>query len=517
MRYPIGVQDFEKIRERELVYIDKTDLVYELSRESVCFLSRPRRFGKSLLISTLNAYFSGKKELFKGLKLDSLEKDWEEYPVFIIDFAAGDYTKTDFLERRLEEILANWEKQYGKDIDNTTLEGRFLHVLSAAEEKTGHKAVVLIDEYDKPMLDVLGTETEEINRNILKGFYGTFKAADSHLRFVLLTGVTKFSQISVFSGFKQPNDISMDSKYDSLCGITEDELEQFFAEPIVEMAKVYNYTVDDMKEKLKKQYDGYHFSGAMTDVYNPFSLINAFDKGKIDNYWYRSGTPTYLVKLLEGHNVNLQRLIGRNYESDYFVDYRADVEDPLAMLYQSGYLTIKGYDREYEEYRLDFPNIEVRKGFMTLTANSYFGKLEDRPDSWVVGIDKMLKKCDLDGVRDAFTSFLASIPYEANKDERAKDFETHFSYTFYIINRLLGCYTTLIEKQNSKGRADVIIETDNDIFIFEFKLDGTAEEALAQIEEKQYAIPYLADSRSLHKVGVNISSESRTVDEWIEK
>ncbi|MDY3796809.1 MAG: AAA family ATPase [Agathobacter sp.] len=515
MLYPISIQTFEKIRERDYIYVDKTDLVYELAQENVCFLSRPRRFGKSLLISTLEAYFLGKKDLFQGLKMESLENDWEEYPVFRIDFADGDYSRSELLEKKLEEYVASWEKIYGKSEIYETLTGRFKYVLEEATKQTGHKAVVLIDEYDKPMLDVIGTDLEEKNRNTLKGFYGTFKAADAVLRFVLLTGVTKFSQISVFSGFNQPKDISMDSKFDAICGITEEELYQYFAEPIKEMADNYACSVDEMKEILKKQYDGYHFSEKMLDIYNPFSIINAFDLKRIDDYWYRSGTPTYLVKLLEGYNVNMQKLLDEEYRPEYFMDYRADVENPLAMFYQSGYLTIKGYDIRDRLYSLDFPNDEVRRGFAVLLANSYFRKHDVDVDNAIIRISRMLRRCDLDGVRDAFTAFLASIPYEANKDERAKDFETHFSYTFYIINRLLGCYTTLIEKQNSKGRADIIIETDNDIFIFEFKLDKSAAEALEQIEEMQYALPYQDDKRKVHKIGVNISSTSRTVDEWL--
>ena len=515
MLYPISVQTFDKIRERDYIYVDKTDLVYELAQENVCFLSRPRRFGKSLLISTLEAYFLGRKDLFQGLKMESLEKDWEEYPVFRVDFAVGDYTKENELENILSDTLHKWEIKYGLTSEIASLGLRFKNVLEEATKQIGHKAVVLIDEYDKPMLDVIGTDLEEKNRNTLKGFYGTFKAADASLRFVLLTGVTKFSQISVFSGFNQPKDISMDSKFDAICGITEEELYQYFAEPIKEMADNYTCSVDEMKEILKKQYDGYHFSKKMIDIYNPFSIINAFDLKNIDDYWYRSGTPTYLVKLLEGHNVNMQKLTSRAYKTEYFMDYRADAEDPLAMLYQSGYLTIKGYDMRRRMYNLDYPNDEVRRGFVSLMANSYFHTKEVDNENWIIQIDDMLRACDLDGVRDAFTAFLASIPYEANKDERAKDFETHFSYTFYIINRLLGCYTTLIEKQNSKGRADIIIETDNDVFIFEFKLDKSAAEALEQIEEMQYALPYQGDKRQVHKIGVNISSTSRTVDEWV--
>ena len=516
MRYPIGIQTFEEIINGKYVYADKTDLVYNLAQGHIFFLSRPRRFGKSLLISTLEAYFTGKKELFRGLKMEELEKEWTEYPVLRIDFAAGNFNKQETLEDILDNTLSKWEKKYNIVNERKTPEVRFSNILEAAEEQTGHKAVVLVDEYDKPMLDVLGTEQEQKNRETLKGFYSTFKEADAHLRFVFLTGVTKFSQVSVFSGLNNLKDISMDSRYDAICGITEEELYSYFHESIHNLAEKKKCSADEMKKKLKKQYDGYHFSeNTDVDIYNPYSLINAFDSMKTEDYWYESGTPTYLVKLLGGHNVNMQKLISQPYERKYFIDYRADSEDPLAMLYQSGYLTIKGYDEEYNEYLLDFPNDEVRKGFVTLIANDYFKNPEDRPDSWIKNLDRMLKRCDLDGVHTAFKSFLSSIPYEANKDERAKDFETHFSYTFYIIIRLLSCYTVLIEKQNSKGRADIIIETVNDVFIFEFKLDGSVEEALKQIDEKQYAVPYLSDKRKVHKIGVNISSETRTVDGWL--
>ena len=517
MRYPISIQTFETIREGGYVYVDKTDLIYDLAQEHVCFLSRPRRFGKSLLISTLETYFLGQKELFRGLKIEALEQDWQVYPVFRIDFANGNFTNLDELTNKIESYLKDWEKLYGKSDSRVTIGDRFQYVLEQAYQKTGQKAVVLIDEYDKPLLDVLGEPQENTNRNILKGFYGTFKAADAALRFVLLTGVTKFSQITVFSGFNQPNDISMDSHYDALCGITEEELHTVFAEPIQEMAQNRKRTIEEMKAILKKQYDGYHFSPRLLDVYNPFSIINAFKQQRIYSYWYSSGTPTYLAKLIEGHNVNIQKLLGKYYSPQYFMDYKADVEDPLAMLYQSGYLTIKDYDDEDMRYLLDFPNNEVREGFLTLVANGYFIHSEDTLDSWAMDLNRLYRRCDLDGIRDMYTSFLASIPYEANKDVRALNFETHFQYTFYLMNRMLSCYTTLIEKQNSKGRSDIIIESDNDIYIFEFKLDGSAQEALQQIEDKQYALPYLTDKRPVHKIGVNISSQSRTVAEWVVK
>ena len=517
MRYPIGVQTFETIIKENYIYVDKTDLVYNLAQNHICFLSRPRRFGKSLLVSTLDAYFSGRQDLFKGLKIEALEKTWDSYPIFRMDFAKGRFDIEGGLEQVLEEYVANWESIYGKNKIYKTLSSRFQYVLEQAAMKTGKKAVILIDEYDKPLLDVLENELEESNRSILKDFYGTFKAADASLRFVLLTGVTKFSQITVFSGFNQPNDISMDSRYDAICGITEKELHTVFTESIAEMAEDLNYTISEMKEILKKQYDGYHFSKKLIDVYNPFSIINAFDKKNIDNYWYKSGTPTYLAKLLEGHHTNIQELTSQTYESQYFIDYRADTEDPLAMLYQSGYLTIKSYDNIYGKYSLDYPNIEVTKGFVTLMTNSYFKKPENKTISWIENLDRMLRRCALNELRDALTSFLASIPYDANKDERNKNFESHFQYTLYLIFRLLSCYTILHEQKSSYGRTDIIIESNNDIFIFEFKLDGKAEEALKQIEDNGYAQPYLTQNKKIHKIGVNFSSKTRTIEEWIVK
>lgn len=516
MRYPISIQTFEQIIEGKYAYVDKTALVYDLAQEHVCFLSRPRRFGKSLLISTLDAYFSGRKELFAGLLIDRLESKWDKYPIFRIDFSKGNFENTNELANLLNSMLEDWEEQYGSKPGKIAIGDRFQYVLEQAALQTGKRAVVLIDEYDKPLLDVLGTPQESINRNILKGFFGTFKAADASLRFVLLTGVTKFSQISVFSGFNQPNDISMNPHFDTICGITGQELHSVFAEPIRKLAKQFGCTEDEMKADLKKQYDGYHFSSALHDVYNPFSIINVFNNGELSDYWYRSGTPTYLARLIEGHNVNMQRLLNESYAPANFMDYRADAEDPLAMFYQSGYITIKQVEREgrLQFYKLDYPNDEVRRGFVNLIGCGYFSEMNEEPDCWILKLSRMYRKCNLDGVRDAFKSFLASIPYVANKDVRALDFETHFQYTFYILNRLLSCYTTLIEKQNSCGRSDIIIESDNDIFIIEFKLDGTADEALQQIEDRQYALPYLQDLRHIHKIGTVISSTTRTIEEW---
>ena len=525
MKYPIGIQDFEKIINGGYVYVDKTALVYRLVTEgNIYFLSRPRRFGKSLLVSTLEAYFQGRKELFKGLAIDELEKEWAEYPVFHIDFNGSNFTKPNVLEKVIEKFLSDQEDIYGRNPNSQDTGSRFKDILKAAHEQTGRRAVVLIDEYDKPLLDVLDTGIsttidgenyllEEHHRNILKGFYSVFKSADANLQFVLLTGVTKFSQVSVFSGFNQPDDISMSRDYEALCGITEAELHHYFKEPIKEMAEVYQCTEDAMKERLKRQYDGYHFGYRMTDIYNPFSILNAFSKMQIGDYWFRSGTPTYLIRLMTHTNEKLNDLTDKYYDPSQFVDYKADVEKPLPMIYQSGYLTVKDCDLDMGTFLLDFPNNEVKKGFVTLVANNYL-KTEKDSGSWARDMVGALKTGDLEQFRKLLTSFLADIPYTMRRKETERERERYFHYTFYLLMRMVSCYTVYTEKQQSEGRVDCIVETPNCIYIFEFKLDGTADEALAQIEDKGYARSYEADKRKLFKIGVVFSSETGTVSEF---
>ncbi|MCQ2318227.1 MAG: ATP-binding protein [Bacteroidales bacterium] len=523
MKYPIGTQTFSTIIEEGMVYVDKTDLVYNLAQKHVCFLCRPRRFGKSLLISTLESYFKGEKELFKGLKIEELEKEWTQYPVFRIDFSKGNFKDPGYVNEIMRNYLGKWENVYGVNNESERVGIRFSNVIAAAHAKTGRKVVVLVDEYDKPMLDVLMEPQEQLNRDALKEIYSTFKETDEHLRFVLLTGVTKFSQVSVFSGFNQPEDISMNPKFDALCGITKDELVEYFDNEIEAMAEELGYSKEEMYVELKRQYDGYHFSEGssedgspkkvMLDVFNPYSVLNALSERNLKNYWFKSGTPTYLVKLLDRDKTNMQEMLGREYESDYFMDYKADVEDPLAMIYQSGYLTIKEYNKKRRQYRLDFPNNEVRNGFVALLANNYCGQRND-PKNLVLDINDMLDECRLDDMRDALTGFFGSIPYDANYQERAWSYESHYHYTLYLIFRLLSCYTTLTEKENSRGRADIIVETNDYVYIFEFKLDGTAAEALKQVDDKGYAGPYAADSRKLFKIGVGFSSEKKNIVEW---
>ncbi len=525
MKYPIGIQSFKQIIEDGYVYLDKTSLIYDLvTTGKIYFLCRPRRFGKSLLVSTLKCYFEGKKELFKGLAIDKLEKEWKQYPVFHIDFNGINFTETGLLDRTLDGFVRKHEALWGKDDFAEGLGSRFASVLKAAHEKTGLRAVVLIDEYDKPLLDVMDQELhitidgqqrklEDWNREVLKGFYSVFKAADADLQFVLLTGVTKFSQVSVFSGFNQPDDISMDERYEALCGITKEELYSTFKEPIKAMATRYKVSEEEMKYKLKRKYDGYHFSPNMLDIYNPFSILNALSKRILNDYWFATGTPTYLIRLLSHSHENMNELTGKYYPREDFVDYRADVEAPLPMIYQSGYLTIKDWNMDMDSYLLDFPNDEVKRGFVTMLATSYF-QIKESPASWGMQVVETMQKGDCDKLEKLLTSFFASIPYGQRRKDDEREKERYFQYTFYLVLRMISCFTVFIEKEQSEGRVDCIVETPKFVYIFEFKRDGSAVDALDQIENMGYAREYAADSRTIYQIGCNFSSKTGTIDGW---
>ena len=510
MKYPIGIQSFSQIIEDGYVYADKTALVYDLvTTGKVYFLSRPRRFGKSLLVSTLECYFGARKELFKGLAMERLEKNWYAYPVFKIDFNGGEYKQEGTLTSTLLYYIELWEKDYGATSPEAPIGKRFEQILRNACEQTGRKAVVLIDEYDKPILDVLDTPLEEENRDILKAFYSTFKSADDYTRFVFLTGVTKFSQVSVFSGFNQPNDISMSARYEALCGITQEELEYYFAEPIGWMAKKYKCTIAEMKLQLKQQYDGYHFSDELTDIYNPFSLINAFFNNRIDDYWVRTGTPTYLQTLLRHNQEGINDLTGKYYEPKMFIDYKADVEKPLPMIYQSGYLTIKGYDERFGIYRLGFPNREVEEGFVRFLLPYYANVNKVESPFEIQKFVREVRAGDYESFFRRLQSFFSDIPYEL-----ARELELHYQNVLYIVCKLVGFYVKA-EYHTSEGRVDMVLQTDKFIYIMEFKLNGTAEEALQQINDKHYARPFETDSRKLFKIGVNFSAQTRNIEKWL--
>ena len=524
MKYPIGIQDFEQIIQDGYVYVDKTDLIHKLANEGhVYFLSRPRRFGKSLLVSTLKYYFQGRKDLFKGLSIDSLETEWKEYPVFHFSFGTSNYTKSDSLDDVIEKYLSKFEEEYHISAKRKDYGLRLQEVLHAAHKKTGLRAVVLIDEYDKPLLDVLDTNykgvqdgqelpLEEINRNILKGFYSVFKDADQDLQFVLLTGVTKFSQVSVFSGFNQADDISMDWRYEALCGITKEELLTVFDKPIHALAKKLKISYEETVRQLKKKYDGYHFSDNMTGVFNPFSILNCFKNLSMRNFWFASGTPTYLVRLLAHFNENINELIGRYYAASQFIDYKADVERPLPMIYQSGYLTIKDCMIEDNIYLLDFPNEEVRNGFIDAIACGYFKDSRTEPTSWVIDVTQSLRTGDMAKFEKQMTALLSSISYRFQRKQDPMECERYFQYTFFLIVKMLAFYSTVGEKETSEGRIDCVVECPNYVYIIEFKMNGSAEAALLQIAEKGYTKPYAADPRTVICLGINFSSQTGTID-----
>ena len=526
MKYPIGIQSFEQIREDGFVYVDKTALIYDLvTNGKIYFFSRPRRFGKSLLISTLENFFLGRRDLFRGLAIDSLEKDWAEYPVFHLDFNAINFIKPNALEEVLMDFVVKAERMYGIESSNSQYGLRFKDVLEAAHNKTGRRAVVLIDEYDKPLLDVMNCgiaspvvagdikTLEDYNREVLKGFYSVFKLADKHLHFVLLSGVTKFSQISVFSGFKQPKNINADGRYDALCGITKDELLTVFKEQIKELGEKNNMTESETIERLTRKYDGYHFSKQMTDVFNPFSILNCLDSLDFQDYWFSTGTPTYLMRLLADNHENINELVGKEYSAAEFVDYKATKQKPLPMLYQSGYLTIKGYDPDMNIYRLDFPNEEVRSGMVSLIASDYFTS-ENYSDSWIVDVTRCLRRGEIEKFKLQLTSLLANISYRFHRKQDDRECERHFQYTFYLIMQLLGKYNTYVEKETSQGRIDCVLECPDYVYIFEFKLNSTSAIALKQIEDKGYALPYASDPRKLYKVGISFSSDTGTVNDY---
>lgn len=508
--YPIGIQNFEKIRKEGYVYVDKTALMYKLVKSgSYYFLSRPRRFGKSLLISTLEAYFEAKRDLFEGLAVETLEKDWVKRPVFHLDLNIGKYDTPDSLDKILNETLDYWESLYGTRSAETTLALRFAGVVGRAYAQSGERVAILIDEYDKPLLQAIGNEELQREfRNTLKPFYGVLKTMDGCIKFALLTGVTKFGKVSVFSDLNNLNDISMDEPFISICGITEKEIHLNFEEDLHELAAAQKMTYQEVCNELKACYDGYHFTENTDGIYNPFSLLNTFFKMKFGNYWFETGTPTYLVELLRRNHYNLERMAHEETDADVLNCIYGDNE-PIPVIFQSGYLTIKGYDKRFGLYRLGFPNREVEEGFIRFLMPFYtrFNQLEAPFE-----IQKFVREIEM-GQPNAFfkrlQSFFADTPYEL-----VKDLELHYQNILFIVFKLVGFYTQA-EYHTSEGRVDLVVKTADYIYVMEFKLEGTAEEALQQIEEKQYALPFEADPRKLFKIGVNFSNKTRNIEKWI--
>ena len=511
-KLPIGIQTFEDIRRKNYLYVDKTALVWRMANlGKPYFLSRPRRFGKSLLLSTFESYFLGKKELFEGLAIEQMETEWTEHPVLHLDLNAEKYDKPEKLNDILSNHLTQWELQYGKGLDEKTPSARFGGVIRRACEQTGHQVVVLVDEYDKPLLQAItNLELLEEYRQSLKAFYGVLKSTDRYLRFVFLTGVTKFSQVSVFSDLNQLNDISLDYSYATLCGITREELIATFKPEIETFGRKNHQTPEEVVTAMERNYDGYHFHPDGDGVFNPFSVLNAFSKLELGNYWFQTGTPTFLIELLQKSDYDLRTLLnGIEAPVSSFAEYRVDANNPIPLIYQSGYLTIKDYDREFQNYLLAFPNDEVRYGFINFLVPFYTPMKNNDQGFYIGKFVQDLRTGDYDSFLTRLEAFFGDIPYELNDQT-----ERHYQVIFYLVLKLMGQFTEA-EVRSARGRADAVVKTPKYIYVFEFKLNGTVEEALKQIDEKGYLIPYQADHREIIKIGVEFSAESRNLNRWL--
>ena len=510
MLYPIGIQDFVKIRKDGYVYVDKTDLVFKMAQKGgYYFLSRPRRFGKSLLVSTMEAYFSGKKELFDGLAIADLEKDWIQYPVLRFDLTGQSYMKPTDLDDTLNAQLIGLEKRYGIAERAETVASRFRLLIESAFEQTGRPVVVLIDEYDKPLVDNLGDEQlTDSFRKQLQGFYSVMKAKDACIKFGFLTGVTKIGKLSVFSGLNNLKDISMDARYTDICGIFEKDLKKYFSESVKELAQANDLTVKETYNQLAEMYDGYHFCEDSVGVYNPFSLLNTFDSLKFKEYWFETGTPTFLVKVMQETDYDVRSLSDQEIDAPSLMDVDTVYHNPVPLLYQAGYLTIKGYEPDLGLYHLGFPNREVKHGFLNFLSRYY---TPSRTDSGVMLVARMLKDIrsgNAEGFMQRLEALFSKTSYQIQGDS-----EKDFQYAMYIILELMGKYVE-VEKATSNGRIDVLLQTREYIYIIEIKINDTVEAALQQIEEKAYARRFADDKRKIFKIGVRFSTENRCIDSW---
>lgn len=527
-KIPIGIQSFEDLRRKNFLYVDKTLYAFKLANlGKVYFLSRPRRFGKSLFLSTLKAYFLGQKELFKGLYIEKAEEKraeiekneaWGEYPVFYLDFNVGRYDLDGALAESLDYFLKKEEKIYRLKNEGDSFGKRFQSLIETAYNKTGKQAVILVDEYDKPLLQTMGVN-EALNeeyRNTLKAFYSVIKTCDQYIRFAFLTGVTKFSKVSISSDLNNLQDISMLNDYAEICGLTQAEIEKTFKPEIERLAKNTKNSYDKMLEELKKRYDGYKFSVLGESVYNPFSILSTLDSGELKNYWFATGTPTFLVNYLKDAHYNIPDLDGKvELDESMLNEYRADAKDPIPILFQSGYLTIKEYIEEVNMYRLGFPNDEVRYSFLENLVPAYSSL---RPDETGVSIWKFVEDIragNIDEFMERMQAIIAGVPYDNLPKDKLKLREQNYQTAVYLIFKLMGQFVQT-EIHCAKGRADCIVHTKDSIYIFEFKLmsAGTAEDAIVQIKENGYAAQFKTSSKKIILIGSSFNEEERTIGEW---
>ena len=509
--YPIGIQTFSKIREGNYLYIDKTAYVYRMthSASSYMFLSRPRRFGKSLLTSTLHSYFSGRKDLFHGLAMEKLEKEWTEYPVLHFDMSTAKHADSEQLLQELNLKLYGYEQIYGRLDEEVNPNQRLMGLIKRAYEQTGKKVVVLIDEYDAPLLDVVHErENLDVLRNIMRNFYSPLKACDPYLRYVFLTGITKFSQLSIFSELNNIENISMDEPYAAICGISEDEIRSQMEEDVDRLAKNLEVTPEEALMKLKENYDGYHFTYPSPDIYNPFSLLTAMEKGKIGSYWFGSGTPTYLIKMLDKFGVKPSEIGRKQLKSSAFDAPTETMTDAVPLLYQSGYITIKDYNKMLDLYTLDIPNKEVRLGLMESLLPHYVDNKTPEATTMVAYLFYDIQNGDMDAALHRLQEFLSTIPYCDNTR-----FEGHYQQVFYIIFSLLGYYVD-VEVRTPRGRVDIVLRTKTTLYVMELKLDKSAGEAMEQIDLKNYPERFALCGLPVVKVAVSFDSERCTIGDW---
>lgn len=510
MLYPIGIQSFETIRKNGYVYIDKTDHIWRLATTGqYYFLSRPRRFGKSLLISTMEAYFSGKKDLFEGLKIADLEKEWIKYPVLRLDLSGATYSSLQVLSEKLSAFLAKYEQQFDIVAGGTVPSVRFETLIEAIYHKTGLPIVLLIDEYDKPILDNLHSDDiAESLRSTLQGFYGVIKSKNDFLKFAFLTGVTKLGKLSVFSALNNLTDISIDQENGDICGITENELRACFSDSVAEMAAARSLSVEACFTRLAKMYDGYHFHPGAPGVYNPFSLLVALRKKEFGEYWFETGTPTFLVRFIQQGDYLLEDITSNGVPASKLTGSNYEKPDVITLLYQSGYLTIKDYDERYGLYFLDYPNNEVESGFLHSLSQYYLPIMEVRGEFSVYRFIKDIESGDVNSLMNRLTALFASSDYQIKGN-----LEAAFQNTFVTLFRLMGQQVGA-ELHTSNGRIDVVLESASFVYIIELKRDKTPEEALQQIEEMGYDKPFLAKGKKIFKIGANFTTKNRRLDSW---
>ena len=520
-KYPVGIQTFSEIIRGGYVYVDKTDLVWQMAHDAkFIFLSRPRRFGKSLLTSTLDSYFKGDRELFKELKIMELEKEWTQYPVLHLDLSvAKGQDSAEELRETLMWMMKPLTKVYGQENDETTPGKLLTGFIHRAQEKTGKQVAVIIDEYDAPLLDVLHDQaTLDAMRKVMQEFYVPLKANEQYIKFCFITGITKFSQLSIFSTINNLKNVSLLPKFATICGFTEHEVQTVFKEDISEMAKNFKLTPEEMYAKIKFKYDGYHFAGGADAVFNPFSLLNALGDRLLKNYWFASGTPTFLIKQMQHFHTDITSLDSLDVPESAFDQPTENMRDALPLLYQSGYLTIKDYDSDLQSYHLAIPNQEVRVGYINGLLPTYIGlNSADVQMGFAAKFWTALKKGDIDLAMQHMQSYLAGIPYVEGFKEKlaeAKTKEGFYEYTFYLVFSMLNVYVRTQVKV-AGGRVDMVIFMPDTIYVMELKVGDTARHALEQIDARGYAKPYLSDGRRVMKVGIRFDADKHTVDEWV--